>query len=109
MILVLLIIATALKNHNFITPENLQNTSRLIGIYGIFSVGLGVVIISGGIDLSVGSVFAFLGVILSILLVDKQMNPVLAILIIVAAASIMGWEVGFSLPGCACAAFHRHT
>lgn len=94
-ILVVLIILTAIKNHNFITPENLQNTSRLIGIYGIFSIGLGVVIISGGIDLSVGSVFAFLGVILSILLVDKQMNPVLSVFIIIGAAALMGWGSGF--------------
>ena len=29
-------------------------------MYGIFSIGLGLVIITGGIDLSVGSVFALL-------------------------------------------------
>src|SRR4051812_39537709 len=47
---------------------NLQNTARLIGAFGIFSLGLGLVIITGGIDLSVGSALALLGVLLSIML-----------------------------------------
>jgi len=37
-------------------------------MYGIFSIGLGMVIITGGIDLSVGSMFALLGVILAMIL-----------------------------------------
>ncbi len=72
-LLVVLCIVLAILNPVFIDPANLQNLARLIGIYGIFSIGLGLVIITGGIDLSVGSVFALLGVILSILLVDKHL------------------------------------
>jgi ribose transport system permease protein len=72
-LLVVLCIVLAILNPVFIDPANLQNLARLIGIYGIFSIGLGLVIITGGIDLSVGSVFALLGVVLSILLVDKQL------------------------------------
>ena len=72
-LLVVLCIFLGVRNPDFLSPTNLQNLARLIGIYGIFSIGLGLVIITGGIDLSVGSVFALLGVILSILLVDKQL------------------------------------
>lgn len=71
-LLVVLCIVLAILNPSFLAATNLQNLARLIGIYGIFSIGLGMVIITGGIDLSVGSVFALLGVVLSILLVDKQ-------------------------------------
>ena len=47
----------------FLTPDNLKNISREIGIYGIFSIGVGIVIITAGIDLSVGSLMAVLGVV----------------------------------------------
>ena len=47
----------------FLTPDNLKNIARTIGIYGIFSIGVGIVIITAGIDLSIGSLMALLGVI----------------------------------------------
>src|SRR4030095_8233069 len=57
-----------LLNPKFLSAYNLQNTARLVGMYGIFSIGLGIVIITGGIDLSVGSVFALQGVLLAVML-----------------------------------------
>ena len=77
-LLVVLCIVLAILNPSFLDPSNLQNLARLIGIYGIFSIGLGLVIITGGIDLSVGSVFALLGVLLSILLVDWRLPAAFA-------------------------------
>src|SRR6185503_19820492 len=53
--------------------------------YGIFSIGLGIVIITGGIDLSVGSVFALLGVLLSFMLTEWGVPWPLAIVGIAAA------------------------
>lgn len=57
-----------LTRPSFLSTYNLQNAAKRIGMYGIFSIGLGVVIISGGIDLSVGAIFAVLGVVLAIML-----------------------------------------
>src|SRR3954469_20053341 len=54
--------------------------ARLIGAYGVFSIGLGVVIIPGGIDLSVGSVMALLGVLLSMMLTEWGWPAPLAII-----------------------------
>jgi ribose transport system permease protein len=88
LLLVALCTVVAILNPRFLSPDNIQNTARLIGMYGIFSLGLGFVIITGGIDLSVGSVFALLGVLLSIMLVDKHWNPVLAV-----GATILGGMV----------------
>src|SRR6478736_2415012 len=65
LLVVLCAIVTAL-NPRFLSAANLQNTARLIGAFGIFSLGLGLVIITGGIDLSVGSAFALLGVLLGL-------------------------------------------
>jgi ribose transport system permease protein len=55
---------TAAMNPNFLSVANLTNNANLIGIYGIFGIGLGLIIITGGIDLSVGSMFALVGVLL---------------------------------------------
>lgn len=89
-LLVVLCIVLAILNPVFLDAVNLQNLARLIGIYGIFSIGLGLVIITGGIDLSVGSVFALLGVLLSIFLVEWQLPAVVAVLAVVAITTILG-------------------
>ncbi len=75
--------------------ENLQNTSRLIGMYGIFSIGAGLVIITSGIELSVGSMFALLGVLLAIMLNEKHWSPFLSIGIILALGTALGAFHGF--------------
>jgi ribose transport system permease protein len=54
---------TAALNPRFLSPVNLVNMANLIGLFGLFSIGVGLVIITGGIDLSVGSMFALIGVV----------------------------------------------
>ncbi len=51
-----------LRNPLFLSPNNLANTANLIGLFGLFSIAQGFVIITGGIELSVGSMIALLGV-----------------------------------------------
>jgi ribose transport system permease protein len=89
-LLVVLCVVVAAINPRFVGGANLQNMARLIGMYGIFSIGTGVVIITGGIDLSVGSVFALLGVLLSMMLVSWHWPPVLAILAVMCVAVGLG-------------------
>ena len=89
LLVVLCTVVTAL-NPRFLSPANLQNTARLIGAFGIFSLGLGLVIITGGIDLSVGSAFALLGVLLSILLTTWHLPWPAAVLIIIALGAVLG-------------------
>ena len=85
----------AFINPRFLLPINLSNTMNLIGLYGLFSIGVGFVIITGGIELSVGSMFALLGVIFIDLLSTYQVNWVLAFLIIVIAGLLIGSLHGF--------------
>ncbi len=94
-LLVVLCIVLAILNPSFVSGVNLQNLTRLIGIYGIFSIGLGLVVITGGIDLSVGSVFALLGVLLSIFLVEWQLPAAAAVLLVVAITTSLGVFNGF--------------
>src|ERR671915_53727 len=90
LLLVALCIVVSILNPRFLGEANLQNTARLIGIYGIFSLGIGIVIITGGIDLSVGSVFALLGVLLSMMLTEWMWPAALAVLAVVGIAMAIG-------------------
>ena len=90
-----LCIVVALLNPQFLSPANVRNTSRLIGTYGIFSIGVGIVIVSGGIDLSVGSMFALLGVLLSMMLTQWHWPPLIAVAAVLALGSMLGFVHGF--------------
>lgn len=70
----------------FITPPNLINILLQISINGVLAIGLTMVIITGGIDLSVGSVVCLAGVVMGLLteLVGVD-NPITAAICIVAA------------------------
>jgi ribose transport system permease protein len=93
-LLLVLCAAGALKNSHFLKLANLQNTGQQIGLFGIFSIGTGLVIITGGIDLSTGSLMALLGVELSILLVDRQWPWPAAILTVLGISALLGWAHG---------------
>lgn len=92
LLVVILIVGAvvAVINPRFISPANLSNTANLIGLFGLFSIGEGFVIITGGIDLSIGAVFALLGVIYITLLSSDGMNWLAATGLMVAAGVVMG-------------------
>ncbi|QIK78990.1 sugar ABC transporter permease YjfF [Sphingomonas piscis] len=57
---------------------------------GVIAVGMTVVIISGGIDLSVGSVLAFVGVLLGVLITQQGVDPLLAFAIVLVIGTAFG-------------------
>jgi len=89
-LLIVLCIVVAAVNPNFLLPINLQNLARQIGAFGIFSIGLGIVIITGGIELSVGSMMALLGVLLSMMLTEWHFGVIPAILLSIVIAMFLG-------------------
>jgi ribose transport system permease protein len=60
--LIVLAIFFSIASPVFLTSVNLLNVLRQISINGIIALGMTIIIISGGIDLSVGSIFALTGV-----------------------------------------------
>jgi ribose transport system permease protein len=88
-LLAILCVIISISNPNFLTATNLQNLGRLIGAYGIFSLGLGLVIITGGIELSVGSMMALLGVLLSMMMTEWSWNPLVAVAACIAIAAAL--------------------
>jgi ribose transport system permease protein len=63
--LVAMCVIIAISNHDFLGQANLLNTTRQVAMLGIFAIGVGFVIITGGIDLSIGSVIGLTGVIIA--------------------------------------------
>lgn len=69
--------------------ENHQNLARRIGEWGILTLGAAFVIITGGIDLSIGSVVCLSAVSFGILL-ENGANPVIAALLVLVGSGIIG-------------------
>ena len=61
--LLLIVIIASILNPRFLMLRNLTNVLRQVSVIGIVAMGMTVIIISGGFDLSVGSVLALCGVV----------------------------------------------
>ena len=93
-LLFVLCAVTSIMNPKFLSPVNLVNTANLIGLYGVFSLGLGLVIITGGIDLSVGSMCALTGVILAMGLTEWHWSWPVALIVVLGVSAVLGLAHG---------------
>ncbi len=88
-LLIVVCLFTAANSPNFLSAYNMQNTFRWIGLFGIIGVGVSLVIVTGGIDLSIGSVVGLSGSLLAFLLTTKGISPWIVIpLILLGSAGI---------------------
>jgi len=90
LLVVVLCAVVAVINPRFLGAANLQNMARLIGMYGIFTIGQALVIVTGGIDLSVGSLFALLGVLLSMMIMEWRWPWIAAVGAVTALSLALG-------------------
>jgi ribose/xylose/arabinose/galactoside ABC-type transport system permease subunit len=82
-LILIICILSALKPDTFLTTENFLNVLRRSSVNGIIAVGMTAVIISAGIDLSVGSMMALSGMVGAwIMIVIGGTNPQGAALVI---------------------------
>jgi ribose/xylose/arabinose/galactoside ABC-type transport system permease subunit len=99
-ILLALLFAFALIAPNFFTWNNILNILRNISFKGLVALAMTMVIISGEIDLSVGSGIAFYGVITATVtkyLLSTGLNVYAAIVIAIAVAITVGFCIGSSV------------
>jgi ribose transport system permease protein len=92
-LLVLIIVVgavVAIINPRFLSAINISNTSNLVGLFGIFAIGQGFVIITGGIELSVGSIIAILGVVFIDLIANRGVPWPLVALLVLGLGALMG-------------------
>lgn len=84
-VFVLLFAVSCMLSDRFLQTSNLFNILRQISMFGILSVGMTFVIVSGGIDLSVGSIIALVCVITANMVNDHGIIPAILVALLVGA------------------------
>jgi ribose/xylose/arabinose/galactoside ABC-type transport system permease subunit len=90
LILVFLVVLFSFIAPNFMTFGNLRTLIRQVSFAGISAVGLMFVMISGGIDLSIGSQIVFSNVLLAIMMAEWKLPPTVAIPLILLFGTGLG-------------------
>jgi ribose transport system permease protein len=80
----------SLATDTFLTEFNLINILRNAALIGIVAVGMTYLLIAGEIDLSVGSVFGFLTVVMGLLVAVLELSPWLSMVLVVALGAMTG-------------------
>lgn len=88
-VLVLLIAILAMIAPNFLTVQNAFNVAQAISVNAVLAAGMTLVILTAGIDLSVGSMVAVAGVV-TVLMINSGTNVVLACLAGIAITTLAG-------------------
>ena len=102
-VFILIYLIGSVMYRNFFSLRVFSNLFYDNAFVGVIAVGMTFVIISGGIDLSVGSVIAFTGVFTARLIMEYQVHPLFAILLSLILGAILGFVMGcvihyFELP-----------
>ncbi len=95
--LILLTIFLSVTSDVFMTGSNLTNIARQATVNAFLAIGLLVAIITGGIDLSVGSILAVAMCSMAILAVKMGVNPYLSMLVCLGVGVFIGWINGILL------------
>ena len=93
-LLVTVCVITAIYNPKFLTPYNFLNTVRWTSLFAILGIGVSFVIITGGIDLSIGSVIGLVGSSLAVLLTQKHWGIPAALAAVLALSALIGLAHG---------------
>ncbi|MFP3545953.1 galactofuranose ABC transporter, permease protein YjfF [Rhizobium sp. SIMBA_035] len=93
-IFILAYAACALQYPNMLSTRVAGNLLTDNAFLGIAAVGMTFVIISGGIDLSIGSVIAFTGVFLAVILRDTSIHPLFAFVLVLVITTVFGGLMG---------------
>lgn len=114
-VLIVLLIFFSIAANNFLTAGSLLTVAKHVALYGILAIGMTYVIITGGIDLSVGSVVGLSGMIaggliqegltLNIFGVTLYFSVPMVVLITVVIGALMGAVNGIIITKCKVAPF----
>lgn len=93
--LVLMFIASTIATKDFLTDFNLTNLLRQYAAPTIMALGMLMVIITGGIDLSIGSIVAVSNVVCALLIVKYELNPIFSIVVALSVGLLCGMISGY--------------
>lgn len=94
-LVVIVIFFQIITSGTLLKPLNITNLILQNSYILVLAVGMVLVIITGHIDLSVGSIAAFVGAISAIMMVDMQLNPLLSIIVCLILGAVIGAWQGF--------------
>lgn len=94
-VIIFLIVVFSLLNPAFLSLYNFTNIVRQISMVGIMSVGFTMVLIGGGLDLSIGAQIAFMNVIVATMMDSWGVHPVAAALAGVLITTLIGTFNGY--------------
>jgi D-xylose transport system permease protein len=86
-----------LQNDRFLSPENLTNLLLQQAAVATISVGVVLILLLGEIDLSVGAVSGFCSSVMAVLIVERGVSPVLAVLAALGLGAAIGLFNGFMI------------
>lgn len=94
LILIVLMVFLSIATDTFFTASNIFDVLLNSSFIAIMACGMTMVIITSGIDLSVGSVMGFVGMFMAIMMVDYSLPPIIAILLGLAMGTLFGFING---------------
>ena len=103
-LMAVIIIALTINNPLFLSWRNIKNILLQNAVAGIATVGMCILMISGGIDLSIGNQISFYGCLLALLL-KNGMNEVLAPMLVLLIATALGALSGLIISNTSAAPF----
>ncbi len=89
-LLVFVCVVTAIVQPNFLGSYNLENTIRWTSLFSLIAIGAAFVIITGGIDLSIGSTIGLVGSLLAHLLTNKGWSVPAALTAVMLVSLVIG-------------------
>ncbi|MCE5329341.1 ABC transporter permease [bacterium] len=90
-IYILMIIIFTIADRNFLTIQNFRGIFNNFAVFGVMAAGVGIVMIAGGFDLSIGSIAGFVGMFSSVLMMERFSVPTpLVFVIAIAIGCIFG-------------------
>ena len=92
--LALLVVVVSILSPSFLTTKNIFNVLRQTSVNAIIAAGMTFVILTGGIDLSVGSILDISGAVCASMLVSGT-NMIIAIIVALAIGAVVGFLNGF--------------
>lgn len=95
LVVVVLGLLLTITTNSFLTATNLLNVLRQVSINGILAIGMTFVVLTGGIDLSVGSIVAFCGIVSAGMIRDVKLPIPVVILISLLIGIVMGCFNGY--------------
>lgn len=93
-VLLVLMLALSMISDRFLTVDNLTNVLWSVCLIGIMTTGAMYAPVTGGIDLSVGSMAALAGILANVFMNTFGMHWILAMLLTLLIGAVIGWVNG---------------